>query len=135
MGEALTETGVPLRDMRDPTRFGQPAHMTAYLNVPADDDFGGVHTNSGIHNKAAFNVLTAKSTGGQHLFTAVEAARLFYTTLVHHLAPTSEFVDSRKGAVLAARTLFQGDPRRDEKIAAIQKAFDDVGIAEPGADV
>jgi bacillolysin/neutral peptidase B len=91
----------------------------------------GVHTNSGIHNKAAFNILTAKA-GGRDLFTAVEMARLFYVTLSQHLTRTSEFVDSRKGAVLTARSLFQGDPQREAKVAAVQKGFDDVGIVEPG---
>jgi Zn-dependent metalloprotease len=134
MGEELTETGLPLRDMRDPTRFNQPAHMDAYRDLPEANDHGGVHTNSGIHNKAAFNVLNAESASGQHLFTAVEVARLFYLVLSQHLSRTSEFVDSRKGAVLVARTLFQTDPQRDAKIAAIQKAFDDVGIVEQDAD-
>jgi Zn-dependent metalloprotease len=117
--------------MRDPTRFRQPAHMDDFLVVGEENDHGGVHTNSGIHNKAAFNILTAKA-GGRHLFTAVEMARLFYVTLSQHLTRTSEFVDSRKGAVLTARSLFQGDPQREAKVAAVQKGFDDVGIVEPG---
>jgi len=131
MGEDLTVTGIPIRDMRDPTRFRQPAHMDDFLVVGEENDHGGVHTNSGIHNKAAFNILTAKA-GGRDLFTAVEMARLFYVTLSQHLTRTSEFVDSRKGAVLTARSLFQGDPQREAKVAAVQKGFDDVGIVEPG---
>ena len=131
MGEELDGTGVPIRDMRDPTRFGQPAHMDNYRNLPFATDSGGVHINSGIHNRAAFNILTAASATGERLFTAVEVARLFYVTLVNHLSRTSEFVDSRKGAILATRSLFRDDERRDEKVEAIQKAFDAVGIVEP----
>lgn len=129
MGEDLTETGLPIRDLRDPARFNQPAHMDNFRNVSIDDDYGGVHSNSGIHNKAAFNILTAKSDAG-HLFTPVDVARLFYVTLLNHLTRNSEFIDSRRGAILAAKTLFQLDPRRDHKVAAIQTAFDEVGIVE-----
>ena len=49
----------PLRDMMTPGAFGQPAHMSAYVvrapscgPWPWDCDNGGVHTNSGIINRA-----------------------------------------------------------------------------------
>jgi Zn-dependent metalloprotease len=131
MGEALNETGVPIRDMRDPTRVNQPAHMDDYREMPLDNDEGGVHTNSGIHNKAAYNILTAKASNGKFLFSAVDVARLFYKALLSQLSRNSEFVDSRKGVVLAAKTQFLTDAQRAEKIAAIERAFDEVGIVEP----
>ena len=59
IGEELDGTGLPLRDLSDPARRGQPAHMRDYQDLGEGVDHGGVHTNSGIHNKAAFNLLTA----------------------------------------------------------------------------
>ncbi|MGT2378057.1 M4 family metallopeptidase [Staphylococcus aureus] len=38
-------------------QFGQPAHMKDYVFTEKDN--GGVHTNSGIPNKAAYNVIQA----------------------------------------------------------------------------
>jgi bacillolysin len=49
--------GGPMRDFRNPKRTGDPDHMKDFLRTR--DDFGGVHSNSNIHNKAAYNVLTA----------------------------------------------------------------------------
>ena len=128
MGEDLSETGIPLRDLSDPARFGQPAHMDDYLQT--ESDFGGVHTNSGIHNKAAHNMLTARSAGGQRVFTPTQVIQLFYLALTQHLSRTSGFADSRRGVTLAARSLFRRDGSRDAKIAAIGAAFDAVGITE-----
>ncbi|TIX70444.1 MAG: M4 family metallopeptidase [Mesorhizobium sp.] len=135
MGEDLTETGVPLRDMRDPTKFNQPAHMQDFVvlpNTPAGDN-GGVHTNSGIHNKAAFNVFNAISAGGDVLFSPVEVARLYYITLVAHLSRTSSFNDCLAGLVLAAQSMFGNDETGQTKIDAIKAAYDAVGIVDPAA--
>lgn len=129
MGEDLNPTGIPLRDLSDPTRQNQPAHMNDFLVTLADN--GGVHTNSGIHNKAAFNLITAKH-NGQHVFTFAEVAGLFYVALTQFLASTSGFIDSRRAIERAAKTLFGQDPSatRTRKLAAIADAFDAVGVSD-----
>ncbi len=129
MGEDLLGTGLPLRDLSDPTRQNQPDHMRDF--VVTEDDNGGVHINSGIHNKAAFNLITAKDAGRRHIFTPQEAAALFYLALISHLSRTSGFSASRRGVELAARTLFRNDTRssRDAKLTAIGDAFESVGIS------
>jgi len=127
MGEELT--GIPLRDMSVPRSHGQPDHMNDFVRLLEDVDHGGVHINTGIHNKAAFNLLTAKDEGGTHLFDAVSMARMFYLALTQDLSRTSGFLDSRRGVLNRAATLFRNDPRRDEKLSAIATAFDDVGIS------
>ena len=93
-------------------------------------DWGGVHVNSGIHNKCAFLILTAKTAAGAFVLTPHEVAAVFYVTLTQHLSRTSQFSDSRRGALLAARTLFRTLPQAEQtaKIDAITKAFDAVGI-------
>ena len=43
--------------MSNPEQFGQPSHMKDYVSTEKDN--GGVHTNSGNPNKAAYNVIQA----------------------------------------------------------------------------
>jgi Zn-dependent metalloprotease len=127
IGEELDGTGLPLRDLSDPPRCGQPGHMRDYKNLQDVEDNGGVHTNSGIHNKAAHNLLTAARNGAPAL-DAATVAKLFYLTLTEQLSRTSGFADSRRGLEIVARSLFRVDPDRNAKMATIAQAFDDVGI-------
>lgn len=128
MGAELNGTGLPIRDLSDPARCGHPAHMRDF--VYTSEDHGGVHTNSGIHNKAAFNLISATD-GKVYIFEPREAAAVFYLALTLHLSRTSGFRDSRRAVVLAAKSLFRHDPQnvRDMKLAAIGEAFDAVGIS------
>lgn len=128
IGEDLTGTGLPLRDMSDPAQFDQPAHMDDYRDLAEDQDYGGVHINSGIHNKAAYNLLTAVASEGNAVFSPIEAARAFYVTLVAHLSRTSGFADSRAGMLLAVQSMFAADPNATERVAAVEQAYDAVGI-------
>ena len=132
IGEDLTETGLPLRDMSDPTAFGQPAHMNEYLMLDQDTDNGGVHINSGIHNRAAFNLLTAVRVDGKPVFTPVEVAQMYYVTLVAHLSRTSGFADCRAGMLLAVQSMFTTSPDAEQRVAAVANAYDAVGIGEVG---
>ena len=126
MGEDLTDSGVPLRDLSDPEAFGQPAHMDDFVETSAD--FGGVHTNSGIHNKAAFNLLTTVAPGGGMLLDPQTVIQLFYLTLTQHLSRTSGFSDSRRGMELSARSLLRNDTNTERKVAAVSAAFEAVGV-------
>jgi Zn-dependent metalloprotease len=132
MGEDLEATGIPIRDLSDPARYGQPAHMRDYQNLPVTrfGDYGGVHVNSGIHNKAAYNLMTSRADGGGFLFDPRSLAILFYVTLTQQLSRTSLFSDSRRGAEITGRTLFRNDPPavRDAKVSAISAAFEGVGV-------
>lgn len=127
MGEDLSDTGIPLRDLSDPKRNGQPDHIRDYVQTTRDN--GGVHTNSGIHNKAAFNILSAKDSNGNYLFDAASVTQLFYLALTQDLSRTSGFSDSRRAMEKWASSLFRNDPAQNEKLQAIAKAFDDVGIS------
>jgi bacillolysin/neutral peptidase B len=132
MGEDLEGTGIPLRDLSDPAKYRQPAHMQNYRIFPVTrpGDWGGVHINSGIHNKAAHNIMTAKDARGNFLFDSRVLAALFYLALTQRLSRTSLFSDSRRAVDLTARTLFRNDPVdvRNVKLQAISRAFDTVGI-------
>jgi Zn-dependent metalloprotease len=128
LGEGLFAGGRALRDLSDPTRFRQPKHMRDF--VVTTSDHGGVHTNSGIHNFAAFKVMTAKDAAGHFVFTPQQCAAIFYLTLTQRLSRTSQFIDSRLGAVASAQSLFRNDPpaTRTQRIQAVEKGFSAAGI-------
>lgn len=131
VGEGLTRTGAPFRDMSDPEQFDQPAHMDDYVNLPNTEagDHGGVHVNSGIHNHAMFKLTTTRDENG-FLFTSAQVAALYYIALTQYLSRTSGFSDCRRGVLLAAGTLFRNDPlaRKQLKLDATAAAYDAVGI-------
>jgi Zn-dependent metalloprotease len=133
IGERWDGSENPLRDFSGPPRRNQPDHMNNYVvvNLPFNqyNDYGGVHTNSGIHNKAAYNILTAKD-AGSYLFVPVEVAQIFYLALSQNLSRSSTFADSRRAVISAARSLLRTDPKRDAKIVAIGAAFDAVGVLD-----
>lgn len=125
IGPGLGENGHPLRDFEDPTRTGDPAHMDNYDNTTADN--GGVHTNSNIHNKAAYNFLVAKDGTGAGLFTPLDVAILYYQTLMR-LDKLATFTQTLDTLLNVAGVYFAGDPQRSEKQAAVSKAYATVGI-------
>ncbi|NDZ17795.1 M4 family metallopeptidase [Variovorax sp. WS11] len=131
IGAGLTPSGAPFRDMSDPTRFNQPDNMKSFVVLPntPNGDNGGVHINSGIHNKAAFNVLVAKK-AGKLAFKPQEVAAIFYLALTQRLSRTSQFADSRRAVLDSARTLFRALPAAElaSRITAIEGAFSAVGI-------
>ncbi len=61
IGDALSNGLEAFRDMANPERFGHPMTMRDYRLMPNTraGDFGGVHYNSGIHNHAAYTIMTA----------------------------------------------------------------------------
>lgn len=142
LGEELSENGTPTRDLQDPARLngrvrGQsvpyPAHMNQFaalnpgeLPGPANDQ-GFVHFNSSIHNKAAYNLFTSGT------FTWHEVIRMYYVTLTFpgRLVPNSNFADMRAGILASCQSLFHGAADLDKRLAAVRKAYAEVGIGAP----
>ena len=137
VGEGLSPDGKAFRDMSNPPAFDQPDHMRNLRVLPLtrNGDYGGVHRNSGIHNKAAFNILTAVDAVGNLVLTPREVAAIFYLALSQQLSRTSQFSDSRRGVLISARTLFRSLPpdQQTAKLNAIAAGFDAVGIADHAA--
>ena len=127
LGEDIN--GHPIRNVKDPSLFNQPGHMRDYQILPDNQagDWGGVHTNSGIHNKTVYLMLTAKNESGLLIFTASEVAQLYYLGLVQ-LSEKSQFTDSYRSITVAAKSLFRNDPAISQKLMAIDNAFKGVGI-------
>ncbi|SHI48157.1 Zn-dependent metalloprotease [Clostridium cavendishii DSM 21758] len=123
MGEDLTIPGQPIkvaRSLSNPKLYGQPDNMSGYVNTTSDA--GGVHTNSGIPNKAFYNIATAIGTN--------KAASIYYRALTSYLFSSANFTDARSAVEKAAFDLYGAN----EKWYA-SKGFYDVGIGkDPGAN-
>jgi bacillolysin/neutral peptidase B len=126
IGAGLGGNGGPLRHFADPASIGDPAHWRDRYQGTAD--YGGVHTNSNIHNKAIYELLVAKDAAGAPVLTVTEASILLYLTLVSLLSSAS-FADARAELTAVAKTYFAGDPNRQAAVTtAIDDAYDHVGI-------
>lgn len=127
LGSGLGSHGRPLRDLSNPARTGDPDHMDNFLVTTADQ--GGVHTNSNIHNKAAFNVLMATDAQGERVFPSREAAILYYLTLIR-LSSLATFRMALVTLLDVAKTLYPDPAERNLKLQAIRNAYGAVGIRE-----
>jgi bacillolysin len=107
--------GDALRSLSNPTLYNQPDHMNNYVNTTSDN--GGVHTNSGIPNKAAY--LTISSLG-----TSV-AEKIYYRALTVYLAPQSDFSDARASLLAAAADLYGTG---SSQYNAVASAWSQVGV-------
>ncbi|HDU0754369.1 TPA: peptidase M4 family protein [Staphylococcus pseudintermedius] len=105
--------GDALRSMSNPEQFNQPGHMRDYVNTSSDH--GGVHTNSGIPNKAAY--LTVNKIGQE------QAEQIYYRALTSYLTSTSNFADAKASLVRAALDLYGEDVARQ-----VEAAWEEVGV-------
>jgi Zn-dependent metalloprotease len=95
VGEDLPPEIGAIRDMSDPPRFQNPDSMTSFFYVGDPSDSGGVHTNSGVNNKAAFLMTDGDTFNGQTI-TGIGAAKvgaIYYTLAVAFLTSGSDYLD------------------------------------------
>jgi bacillolysin len=118
IGSQIGGTGA-IRSMADPGRFHDPAKMSQFVNTL--DDNGGVHTNSGIINRAYY--LLAQGLPGA--IGRGDAEKIFYRALTQHLTKDAQFIDARIAAITSAEELFGAGSNQAVKTAA---AFDGVEI-------
>jgi Zn-dependent metalloprotease len=121
-GRALRDMANPGTAFDDPNlgKDSQPGHMKDYVQTTSDN--GGVHTNSGIPNRAF--VLAAKAIGGH---SWEKTGKIWYVTLTERLTGNAGFAKCATETVSVARDLFPADPSIAEKVA---KAWTDVGVLE-----
>jgi Zn-dependent metalloprotease len=119
-GRALRDMANPGTAYDDPLlgKDQQPGHMKDY--VQTFDDNGGVHTNSGIPNRAF--VLAAKAIGGKAWDVT---GKIWYVTLTERLTAQADFVKCANETVSVARDLYPQDPSIAARVA---KAWADVGV-------
>jgi bacillolysin len=123
VGEDVTTPGVPgdaTRSLENPAAFGQPAHMSAYVNTAQDS--GGIHINMGIPNRAAFLVAADPTYGIGRAHTQ----QIYYRALTTYLTPTSDFMAHLNALIRSATDLFgAGSPQ----VRAVIRAHAAVGLA------
>jgi Zn-dependent metalloprotease len=103
------DLGGAARDMQDPPSKGHPDKFSDYRSRPANVDQGGVHTNSGIHNKAAYLVIHGDTFNGLTI-TGIgkeKAEQLFYDVLTSRLTMNSTMSAAGDLAVLTAYSYYQ----------------------------
>lgn len=95
MGEDADGIGGTIRDMADPTLFGDPDKMTSDYYHTAAWDNGGVHFNSGINNKAVYLMVDGDSFNGQTVngIGIDKAARVYYEVQTNLLTSAADYRD------------------------------------------
>ncbi|RLQ95235.1 M4 family metallopeptidase [Falsibacillus albus] len=120
MGEDVYTPGVSgdaLRSLSNPPQYGQPDNMSNYQNLPNTQagDWGGVHTNSGIPNKAAYNTITSIGLS--------KSEQVYYRALTVYLTPNSTFADAKQALVQSAQDLYGSSTA-----SSVSSAWDSVGV-------
>lgn len=115
------EPGDALRNMQDPSLSipSQPVHMREYLYLPntAEGDRGGVHYNSGILNKAFYNLIDVEK------MDVKNAEQVYYRAIDNYLTGTSKFLDLKIALTRAATDLYGST-----EASKVTRAFDAVDI-------
>jgi Zn-dependent metalloprotease len=114
LGEDLAPNGWgAIRDLQNPPAFGDPDIMGGAgwwpftPNPNRQNDYGGVHHNSGVGNKLAYLLTDGDTFNGQLVFGLGSGAvrRLFYEANCNLLPPAATYVDLRNALEQAAINL------------------------------
>ncbi|PGS54173.1 M4 family metallopeptidase [Bacillus sp. AFS041924] len=117
--------GDSLRSMSNPAKYGDPDHYSKRYTGTADN--GGVHTNSGIINKAAYLI----SAGGTHYGVSVSGigieklGQIFYRANTTYLTSSATFSQARAALVQSAADLYGAS---SAEVTTVKNAFTAVGV-------
>ena len=121
-GKALRSMKEPGTAYNDPQlgKDPQPGHMKDFAHLPdsARGDWGGVHINSGIPNRAFY--LTASAMGG---YAWEKAGKIWYEALCTRLRPRSDFKVAAEATSSVAQEMFGSTERN-----MVQTAWKQVGV-------
>ncbi|MDN4161696.1 M4 family metallopeptidase [Nocardioides abyssi] len=110
-GEGDAAFGGAIRDMWNPTCYGDPGKVTDAEYKCSTDDSGGVHSNSGVVNHT-YALLVDGGTSNDVEVPGIgldKAAAVFWRTQTTKLGPTSDFADLADG-LAASCTELVGQP-------------------------
>ncbi|WP_144569241.1 M4 family metallopeptidase [Bacillus pseudomycoides] len=128
IGEDIYTPGKPgdaLRSMSDPAKYGDPDHYSKRYTGSSDN--GGVHTNSGIINKAAYLL----ANGGTHYGVTVngigkdKVGAIYYRANTQYFTESTTFSQARAGLVQAAADLYGAN---SAEVTAVKQTYDAVGV-------
>ncbi|MEK7328362.1 MAG: M4 family metallopeptidase, partial [Chloroflexota bacterium] len=109
MGEDVSGLGA-LRDMKNPPVYGDPDKITSTLYYKGAGDNGGVHTNSGVNNKAVY-LMTDGGTFNGKTVTGLgipKVAAIYYEAQTNLLTSGSDYADLYYALSQACATLVGG---------------------------
>ncbi len=96
IGEDITGLG-GIRNMKSPTAFGHPDMMTSpyYYSGPSTNDNGGVHTNSGVNNKAVYLMVDGGTFNGKTVTALgwLKTLTVYYEAQTNLLTSGSDYLD------------------------------------------
>jgi len=126
MGEDVPGLGA-IRNMADPTTFNDPDQMTSFLYQCDDADSGGVHTNSGVNNKAVFLMTDGGMFNGLSItgLGIPKVADLYYEAQTNMLVSGSNYRDLYDALIQASINLGFTTAQRQ----AVKNALDAVKMS------
>lgn len=107
MGEDIPGIGA-IRDMMDPTRFSDPDRTNSTYYYCGTSDSGGVHTNSGVPNKA-FALMVDGGTFNGYTIAALgmdKSAAIEYRTNTVYLTSAAKMLDNYNGLIRSCGDLY-----------------------------
>ncbi|WP_139491813.1 M4 family metallopeptidase [Brevibacillus dissolubilis] len=128
MGEDIytpATAGDALRSLSNPAAYGDPDHYSKRYTGTQDN--GGVHTNSGINNKAAYLL----SDGGTHYGVTVTGIgraateKIYYRALTLYMTSSTNFSGMRNAAIKAATDLYGAT---STQVNSVKQAYSAVGV-------
>lgn len=129
-GRPYGENGTEIRSLQHPSI----SHMTNYKRLEIDrepsllNDYGWIHLNNGIHNKAAYNLITSKNSEEEFILTPIMIAKLFFNSL-RRISRNATFLNSKNSLLNNIEIVFSADSEEYiDLYDAIESAFDLVGI-------
>jgi Zn-dependent metalloprotease len=96
-GESDPAFGGAIRDMWNPSCYGDPGKVSDEEYVCGSEDSGGVHSNSGVVNRTFAILVDGIDGSGTSGIGLDKAARLFWHTQSNYLTPASYFPDLADG--------------------------------------
>jgi bacillolysin len=108
--------GDALRYMDNPGLGGQPSNMSGYVNTTSDN--GGVHTNSGIPNKAFYQFAT-------NIGSRTIAGKVWYTASRDYMTSSTNFSGARAATLQAVAALYGST---SSYYSGLQSAWTSVGV-------
>ncbi len=117
VGEDLPGFGA-IRDMQDPTSMGDPDRMQSpfYTADTGEGDAGGVHSNSGVANKAAYLMADGDTFNGQTVtgLGIDKSAAIWYRTATAYLLSASDYADLGSALSQACTDLLGTTPKQND---------------------
>ena len=105
--------------MANPALYGDPDNMSGYNYLPNTQagDWGGVHTNCGIPNKACY--LTANAIG------IAKAEQIYYDALCFNMTSSTDFSGARSALIMSAQKLYGAG---SAEALAVESSWAAVGV-------